>query len=415
MESVKFSLATVEFLLGHKQYPGSSLVFKATGDEHFQPSIAVVSPQTEKLLSIVETRENIDEDVLRKTAAECSEFRSRLNRDLPIFLLVSSVADKYEVRLFKLSADGNWQKISKADFPGYSELCASNFEPATQVTKGATAKTSVEVPKFNKRKKYSIFISSTYSDLIEERQEVLNAVLRLGHFPVGMELFPAKNNDQLSLIKTSIKESDYYVVICAGRYGSMANSDDSFTELEYDYAVSRNLRILRFLREPIANLPADKRDSVSESIAKLDAFRAKLSHFSCSYWSDAHDLGKKVTASLANIFSEDPAIGWVRGDAPLSKPKQKRLSGSRSFQEQVREQNVEPDEEKLLVEISKSNERAIPGEIAGRMQMSITKTNHLISELKSKGFLEENIDYDDNYFVHLNAKSRSHLVKQGLV
>jgi hypothetical protein len=36
---------------------------------------------------------------------------------------------------------------------------------------------------------HKIFISSTYKDLIEERKEVVLAILRFKCLPVGMELF----------------------------------------------------------------------------------------------------------------------------------------------------------------------------------------------------------------------------------
>ncbi|RUV66765.1 MAG: DUF4062 domain-containing protein [Mesorhizobium sp.] len=35
--------------------------------------------------------------------------------------------------------------------------------------------------------KYQIFVSSTYADLVDERRSVIEAVLNLGHIPVGME------------------------------------------------------------------------------------------------------------------------------------------------------------------------------------------------------------------------------------
>lgn len=42
-------------------------------------------------------------------------------------------------------------------------------------------------------KRYQIFISSTYEDLKEERQKVTQAILKLYHFPIGMEMFHADN------------------------------------------------------------------------------------------------------------------------------------------------------------------------------------------------------------------------------
>lgn len=38
-------------------------------------------------------------------------------------------------------------------------------------------------------KKYQIFISSTYKDLIEARSKVRDAILSMMHFPVGMQPF----------------------------------------------------------------------------------------------------------------------------------------------------------------------------------------------------------------------------------
>ena len=41
------------------------------------------------------------------------------------------------------------------------------------------------------KKKYQVFISSTYSDLIEERAAATQCLLDNGCIPVGMEQFPA--------------------------------------------------------------------------------------------------------------------------------------------------------------------------------------------------------------------------------
>lgn len=38
-------------------------------------------------------------------------------------------------------------------------------------------------------RKFQVFISSTFTDLIEERQAAVSAILTAGHIPAGMELF----------------------------------------------------------------------------------------------------------------------------------------------------------------------------------------------------------------------------------
>ena len=52
-----------------------------------------------------------------------------------------------------------------------------------------------------------------------------------------MELFPATDDEQFEFIKRIIDDCDYYVVIVAGKYGSMTAEGISFTEKEFDYAV----------------------------------------------------------------------------------------------------------------------------------------------------------------------------------
>ena len=49
-------------------------------------------------------------------------------------------------------------------------------------------------------KKYQIFVSSTYTDLKDERLHVLNAITGLKHLAAGMELFvpPTMSNSNIS-------------------------------------------------------------------------------------------------------------------------------------------------------------------------------------------------------------------------
>ena len=52
-------------------------------------------------------------------------------------------------------------------------------------------------------KKYQIFISSTYTDLIEERKRVRDTILSMLHFPVGMEIFGAADEEQWDIIRNT--------------------------------------------------------------------------------------------------------------------------------------------------------------------------------------------------------------------
>lgn len=76
-----------------------------------------------------------------------------------------------------------------------------------------------------------MFISSTFEDLEKEREAVLNVILQNGHFPLGMELWGAANEQQWQIIQRQIDVADYYIVIIAHRYGSQ-HDGVSWTERE---------------------------------------------------------------------------------------------------------------------------------------------------------------------------------------
>jgi len=125
-------------------------------------------------------------------------------------------------------------------------------------------------------KRYQVFISSTFRDLLDERQAVLKAVLELDHMPAGMELFPASDDSAWQLIKDVIDSSDYYVLIIGGRYGSLDDTGIGYTEKEYDYAISSKKPIVPLLYMNPDNLPRDKTDTSESSWAKLKLFRERV-------------------------------------------------------------------------------------------------------------------------------------------
>ena len=75
----------------------------------------------------------------------------------------------------------------------------------------------------------------------DERQAAVEAILRSGNIPAGMELFAAGDKSQLETITRWIDDSDIYLLLLGGRYGTIeSNTGKSYTEIEYDYAKSNN-------------------------------------------------------------------------------------------------------------------------------------------------------------------------------
>lgn len=168
-------------------------------------------------------------------------------------------------------------------------------------------------------KKYQIFISSTYKDLIPEREKVRDVVLSMYHFPIGMEMFNAADEEQWEIIRETIDSSDYYVLILGKRYGSTIppgkpDAGMSYTEKEFRYAVSRGIPVLAFIKKDSA-VTADKMDTAPTLIAKLQALVNEITGSREADWfTNVDELGLKVTLALHKQMDRKKRPGWVRGD-----------------------------------------------------------------------------------------------------
>lgn len=163
-------------------------------------------------------------------------------------------------------------------------------------------------------KRFQVFVSSTFKDLEDERQEVMHALLELDCMPAGMELFPAANETQWNLIKKVIDDCDYYVLILAGRYGSISPEGLSYTEMEYRYALSINKPTIAFIHRDPGKIIAEKTETTDEGKAKLVEFRTLVEKRLCKQWDTPQELGSVVSRSLIQLIKSNPAVGWVRAN-----------------------------------------------------------------------------------------------------
>ena len=168
------------------------------------------------------------------------------------------------------------------------------------------------------KKKYQVFVSSTYEDLQEERKAVSQTLLEFGCIPAGMELFPASNKKSWDIIKKVIDDSDYYLLIIGCRYGSTRNIRKkvlSYTEMEYNYAQKIHKPIIAFISSnDIKKMPFEKVDSDLDNRARLELFKEKVKSSSrnVAFWSDTGSLVSKITTSLKAAIEDSPQSGWVK-------------------------------------------------------------------------------------------------------
>jgi hypothetical protein len=206
------------------------------------------------------------------------------------------------------------QLITKTQKDIISQINAPNTQNAQNIPNIPNAPKAPKAEKTNRTKpKYQIFISSTFDDLQKERNAIIKAIWEMGNIPAGMESFAASDDEQFEYIKKIIDDSDYYVLILAGRYGAVHPEKNlSYTELEYEYAQSKNIPILSFLHKKPGDLPEGKRQD--EYKEELKAFIKKVSNARmCKKWDTIEELSSSIITSLNNEINNNPQKGWIRG------------------------------------------------------------------------------------------------------
>ncbi|HRH76901.1 MAG TPA: DUF4062 domain-containing protein [Cellvibrionaceae bacterium] len=214
-------------------------------------------------------------------------------------------------------------------------------------------------------KKYQIFVSSTYQDLVEERDQVIKAILEMGHIPVGMEMFSAADDEQWKIIARQIDDIDYYAVLVAHRYGSVTADGISYTEKEFDYAASKGVPILGFCIDESAAWPNDRCDTDSKSKRRLQSFKKKIKSRLIHFWSSKEELHGKFSISLMKAITANPRIGWIRASEGTGVEVTKeltRLSSEnsilRSRVEELERQKTELDDDvRKIVRVLHGNHR----------------------------------------------------------
>ncbi|WP_214844943.1 DUF4062 domain-containing protein [Exiguobacterium sp. s150] len=174
-------------------------------------------------------------------------------------------------------------------------------------------------------KKIQVFISSTFLDLQNERQAAVEATLDANHIPAGMELFKAGNDDQWTTIKRWIDESDVYMLILGGRYGSIEPiSGKSYTQLEYEYALETKTPIFSVVLKNswLYQKAAEQSETnvfEQRSKEKYDTFKEMIHKKMVREVENIAEIKLAVHTSLNDLIyrSEYEFSGWVKGSEIL--------------------------------------------------------------------------------------------------
>jgi hypothetical protein len=179
-------------------------------------------------------------------------------------------------------------------------------------------------------KKLQVFVSSTYIEMKGERQAAVETILKARHIPAGMELFVAGDKSQLDVIKQWIQDSDVFMLILGGRYGSIEPvSGKSYIQVEYEFAASINKPLFAVvmnddcLQEKVKAIGTKAIEQDHPDLLKK--FKELVTSKMCSFFSNVSEIKLAVYESLNEIqrSREAELVGWVRASdvtdpAPLS-------------------------------------------------------------------------------------------------
>jgi Domain of unknown function (DUF4062) len=170
----------------------------------------------------------------------------------------------------------------------------------------------------------SVYVSSTYEDLIECRDAVYRTLRQLGHDVVAMEDYVARDERPRAKCEADVRAADLYVGIVALRYGFVPSEDNveqrSITELEYRAAGHAGVPRLVFLLADDASWPVNRLDR-GEAEERILQFR-KLVSTECivSYFDNCDQLGKAIAVAVPQALAEaagrgqtaniDPSVLW---------------------------------------------------------------------------------------------------------
>ncbi|RJP48460.1 MAG: DUF4062 domain-containing protein, partial [Anaerolineaceae bacterium] len=155
-----------------------------------------------------------------------------------------------------------------------------------------------------------VFLSSTYTDLIEHRKAAHEALERLGQEVGRMEIFGARNDEATNAALTQLEKCDLVVGIYAYRYGSMPEgSEISITEQEYLHAKKQGKPVLCFVVDEDHPWSPKMMEKDAGKIKKLEDFKAKvLKEKVIDFFTTPADLAMKIVTSVHNYLEENKLI-----------------------------------------------------------------------------------------------------------
>jgi hypothetical protein len=154
-------------------------------------------------------------------------------------------------------------------------------------------------------KPLTIFVSSTFQDLVKHRTAIKDQIARRDLLFRGMEHFGAKpsNLPPASVIVEEVRKADVYLGVFGVRYGYIDQATGlSMTELEFNEAESGGKQMFLYVINDDAPVKVSDIEPNPEGKIKLDALKSRILKNYVPYkFSSVEDLSRQVYEDLGKL------------------------------------------------------------------------------------------------------------------
>jgi tetratricopeptide (TPR) repeat protein len=174
---------------------------------------------------------------------------------------------------------------------------------------------------------FTVFVCSTFDDLVEEREGVLDAIRRVQQRHNAMEFFGAHPGRPIDVCLEEVRRSDLLVVIVGHRYGSLVPERQiSFSQAEYEEGIRLEKPCLVYMRDENVPVLPKHMERDPDKLRLLEAWKQtlQLRHTVADFEKGQHladqvaaDLGRVVAEQLFGSAANETAAAKGVAEAPL--------------------------------------------------------------------------------------------------
>ncbi|MDR0898449.1 MAG: DUF4062 domain-containing protein [Oscillospiraceae bacterium] len=151
-----------------------------------------------------------------------------------------------------------------------------------------------------------VFVSSTYDDMKDYRQAVIDELNNLEVIPRAMEQFVSSPDKPLDVVLAEVRRCQLFIALVAMRYGSIdMETGKSFSELEYEEAVKNGIPVLAFIIDENECPVLPRYVDVGEAAEKLKKFKDTLNKKYASRFKSVDDLKQLVVRAVKRQIEQD--------------------------------------------------------------------------------------------------------------